>query len=108
MNTMLHFGDQVINQEHVVRAEFEAASPGGDKQYDEDSGHPRRARLQLTLTSQHMEPHIDDFDSGYHVAAASENDLVTLRGEVAESVWSYLEALALNLNPIAVKHEEPF
>jgi hypothetical protein len=105
VNTMLHFGDQVINQEHLVRAEFDPASLGGEEYYDEDSRNtittePRKARLQLTLTSQHMEPHIDDFESGYHVAAASENDLVTLRGEAAESVWSYLEALALNLNPI--------
>lgn len=103
MITFLHLGDQMIALEHIVRAEFTDAYGGGEERFDEDSGQtfitsPHKASLKLTLTTQHLETHIDDFDSGYHVAAASENDLVVLRGEIAIELWTVLENRAVIVN----------
>jgi hypothetical protein len=93
----------MIALEHIVRAEFTDAYPGGEEKYDEDYGKtftttPRKASLKLTLTTQHLETHIDDFSSGYYVAAASENDLVTLRGAEAVELLTYLENTAVIVN----------
>lgn len=100
MTTLLHLGGQMIALEHIVRAEFEDAYPGGEVRYDEDSRQtfitsPRKPFLKLTLTSQHLEAHIDDYNSGYYKAAASENDLVTLRDAEAIELWTYLEHRAV-------------
>jgi len=103
MMTLLHLGGQMIALEHIVRAEFTDAYPGGEERYDEDSREtyttsPHKASLKLTLTSIHLETHIDDFASGYHVAAASENDIVTLRGAEAVDLWTVLENRAVIVN----------
>lgn len=100
MITLLHLGGQMIALEHIVRAEFTDAYAGGEERYDEDSRQsyttsPHGPSLKLTLTTQHLETHIDDYPSGYHVAAASENDLVTLRGADAIELWIYLENRAV-------------
>ncbi len=103
MSTLLHLGGQIIALEHIVRAEFTDAYPGGEERYDEYSRQtyttsPHGASLKLTLTSQHLEAHIDDYNSGYHKAAASENDLVVLRGEIAVELWTVLENRAVIVN----------
>jgi len=103
MNTLLHLGGQIVALEHIVRAEFTDAYPGGEERLDEDTMQtfitgPRKAKLQLTLTSQHLEAHIDDYNSGYYKAAASENDLVTLYGEIAVELWTWLENSAVIVN----------
>lgn len=101
MTTLLHLGGQMVALEHIVRAEFTEADPGGEEIDQGDRiivTSPRQASLQLTLTSQHSEEHIHDLDhgGGYHVAASSENDLVVLRGDAAIELWFYLEHQAID------------
>jgi len=103
VNTLLHLGGQIVALEHIVRAEFTDAYPGGEERFDEDTmqtfiTQPRKPSLKLTLTSQHLEAHIDDYSSGYYKAAASENDLVVLRGEIAVELWTWLENSAVIVN----------
>lgn len=103
MRNFLHLGGQMVNLEHVVHVEFTDAYPGGEVKYDEDSGkdfitQPRKARLDLTLTAVQVEPVAEDhteYHGAYHLAAGSKSKVVTVRGEVAEQAWRYLELEAI-------------
>lgn len=101
MSGFLLVDQQAINLMHIVRAEFTAARPESTW-YDDESECNRissaeKAKLIITLTSQHSEEHVHDTDTaGYHVAASSENDLVIVRGTLAEEVWMYLEHVAID------------
>ena len=92
---LLYLGDRIVNLAQVVSAKYDAPKPGGEDRYDEESGQtytsqPQRARLALTLTAVELETHIDDFSSGYYVAAASSSQVVAVFGEQAERAWDYL------------------
>lgn len=91
MNHMLRLENTVVNLHQVTQAKFTDAYAGGEP-VDEDPDRlssPRPAELALTLTSVHM-----NWDSqGYnevHYIAASESDVVTVRGEQAERAWELL------------------
>lgn len=99
---LLYLGDCIVNLAHVVKADFTPPTPGGEERYDEDSGQtyttrPHKAALKLTLSAVELETHIDDFSSGYHVAAASESQVKVVYGEVAERAWAYLCQQAVGL-----------
>lgn len=101
-NTLLYLGDCIVNLAHIVKADFKPASAGGEERYDEDSGqhyttsgHP--ASLRLTLTALESEDSERDYDSGFHLAAASRSQVETIRGDVAEQAWDFLRRNAVGL-----------
>jgi len=95
-NSLMLLENQIVNLEHVTKAEFTPAYAGGEEN-DELPGEltkPRKAKLELTLTSVHLDAKEYDY-SEFHVGAASESDVVTLLGELAESAWVWLKSRAL-------------
>jgi hypothetical protein len=104
MSTFLHLGGEMVNLEHVVCVEFTDAYPGGEEQYDEDSGQnvitrPRKARLELTLTAVVAEAVSEDhteYQGAFHLAAASKSKVITVRGQIAEDAWRFFDRHAID------------
>ena len=92
MQDFLVLKNQLVNADHIVRAEFCPAYDGGED--DVDSGvpgkltKPRLATLKLTLTSVHPEPVFAYEDVSMGVAA--ESDAVQVSGDEAERAWGIL------------------
>ena len=91
-------GGRIVSLAHIVAADFEPAQPARVV-WDDDHGKdielgPKRARLVITLTALEIETEERDFNSGFHLAAASSSQTRVLFGPQAVAVWEWLERLA--------------
>lgn len=101
MNTLLNLGSRIIALEHIVMAEYEPGHPGGEEYFDEETEQaaftkPRQAKLDLTLTSLHLETY-DSYD-GDPRGFASASDHLMLYGRDAEELAIVLQSRSVIVN----------